>query len=376
MAFRILGEASANLLPFRAILRPGKYEDSGLLRIFLVGLPGVVLLTLIAYEALVTRAEAVQDDVQWRAEAALREAGAHWAEITARGREIELRGAAPDRAAETEAVDALAALWGIRRVRSYAAVDPVVSPYVWRLTRSEEAITLSGVVPDKALQRRLRDLAQFSFGRPVTDETKIARGAPEGDWFATVAFAIEQMAELSNGEAVLEDAALRLSGEARSKAAAKRLAKAAEGGIAEPFEVALKLHTNKPVVAPEERLSIGACRRQIEDLLAERALGFGRGSAELTAQSRDLVEALAGLAKRCPEARIEVAGHTDSRGDAGMNQRLSQARASAVAAALEDAGVSEDRMKAVGYGADRPIADNGTAEGRAKNRRIELTVLR
>ena len=347
-----------------------------MLRILLVGLPGVVVLSLIAYEALFSRAEAIQDDVQVRAEAALREFGADWATVIARGRELRLRGSAPDREAENLAVAALEEIWGVRRVLSYAAVDPVVSPYIWSVARNEQTITLSGVVPDKALQRRLRDLAQFSFGRPVTDETKVARGAPPGDWFAAAAFAVEQMTELRAGKAVLQDAALRLEGEARSKAAAKRLTAAVEGGLGEPFEVAVESMKRKVVVAPEQRLSIGACRRQIEDALAETAIVFGRGSAELTAESETLVGDLAALALRCAEARIEVAGHTDSRGDAEMNQRLSQARAAAVAEALENAGVSGDRLEAVGYGPSRPIANNDSAEGRAKNRRIELTVLR
>ncbi len=348
-----------------------------MLRILLVGLPAVVLLSAIAYQALVSRAEAIQDDLQWRAEAALREAEAHWATAKARGRGIELRGSAPDREAEAQVVALLDDLHGVRRVKSFAAVDPVVSPYIWRLARNETAIILSGVVPDKAQKRRLRDLAQFSFGRPVTDETRVARGAPDGDWFATAAFAIKQVAELSEGEAVLQDAALRVSGEPRGKAAAKRLRQATKDDLVdEPFTFELSLKAREIVVAPEQLLSIGACRRQVEDRLAERAIGFGRGSARLTEASAALVEGLAALVRRCPDAKIEVAGHTDSRGDADMNRRLSQARAEAVAEALEDAGVAAERLTAVGYGPSRPIADNATAVGRAKNRRIELTVLR
>ena len=348
-----------------------------MLRILLVGLPGVCLLAFIAYEALFSSAEAIQDDIQRRAEAALSDAEMHWAEVTARGRELRIRGSAPDRDAEARAVAAIDQLWGVRRVRSYARVDPVVSPFVWKIARSDDAIVLSGVVPDAGLKQKLRDLAQFRFGRPVSDETKVARGAPEGDWFAAASFAITQAVELRAGEAVLEDAVVRLKGEARSKAAAKRISAAAEvSGPPEPFAVSLALRTEEPVLAPEQKLSIGACRRQVEDLLAEQALGFGRGSADLTRASRDRVEALASIVRRCPTARIEIGGHTDSRGKAEMNRRLSQARAEAVAEALENAGIAAERLEAVGYGPSRPIADNATAEGRAKNRRIEMTILR
>lgn len=76
----------------------------------------------------------------------------------------------------------------------------------------------------------------------------------------------------------------------------------------------------------------------------------------------------------CPGARITIAGHTDDRGRPEVNLLLSQQRAEAVAARLIAAGVADARITAVGYGADRPVADNATAEGRAQNRRIEFVV--
>ncbi len=71
---------------------------------------------------------------------------------------------------------------------------------------------------------------------------------------------------------------------------------------------------------------------------------------------------------------VEVAGHTDSQGDANYNRDLSQRRADTVRNYLVTAGVDEHRISAKGYGEDDPIADNRTAEGRAENRRVELRV--
>lgn len=76
-----------------------------------------------------------------------------------------------------------------------------------------------------------------------------------------------------------------------------------------------------------------------------------------------------------PETTVEIAGHSDSRGDAEYNRFLSQRRAEAVAARLTDAlGISEDRVEAVGYGEAEPIASNDTASGRAENRRVEARI--
>ena len=83
---------------------------------------------------------------------------------------------------------------------------------------------------------------------------------------------------------------------------------------------------------------------------------------------------LAKVAKACPTATIEISGHTDSRGSAVYNQSLSEGRASAVLDALVKLGVNRNRLRAVGYGESKPIADNNTREGLAKNRRIEFKV--
>lgn len=86
-----------------------------------------------------------------------------------------------------------------------------------------------------------------------------------------------------------------------------------------------------------------------------------------------LHKALAVIQKR-PDARWVIAGYTDDRGSADLNQRLSDARANSVRDWLIGQGVAEDRLSAQGYGASNYVADNSTDEGRAKNRRVELQI--
>jgi outer membrane protein OmpA-like peptidoglycan-associated protein len=80
------------------------------------------------------------------------------------------------------------------------------------------------------------------------------------------------------------------------------------------------------------------------------------------------------LIKGNPDANITVEGHTDSQGQRQYNMDLSQKRADAVRDQLVARGVAADRIKTVGIGPDRPIADNKSAEGRANNRRVEIIV--
>jgi len=83
------------------------------------------------------------------------------------------------------------------------------------------------------------------------------------------------------------------------------------------------------------------------------------------------IEAVAKLMKEYPTAKVEIQGHTDSRGSAELNEKLSQDRADAVAAVLTgNYGIEADRVSAKGYGASQPVADNKTAEGQTANRRV------
>ena len=99
---------------------------------------------------------------------------------------------------------------------------------------------------------------------------------------------------------------------------------------------------------------------------------FETGKATLKPESMEEIQKVADYMKKNPSARFEVQGHTDNQGSDKINDPLSQQRAEAVVKALEGLGVDGFNLRAVGKGAHEPIADNGTDEGRAKNRRVEF----
>ncbi|HZH44679.1 MAG TPA: OmpA family protein [Lysobacter sp.] len=101
---------------------------------------------------------------------------------------------------------------------------------------------------------------------------------------------------------------------------------------------------------------------------------FASGQTTLTAAAARDMRAIAAYLAALPEARVQVEGHTDAQGAAAANQTLSQRRAEAVRDALVAAGVERGRVQATGHGAGRPVADNATAAGRARNRRVEVRI--
>ena len=80
-------------------------------------------------------------------------------------------------------------------------------------------------------------------------------------------------------------------------------------------------------------------------------------------------------AQSCPDAKVNIIGHTDSLGQDEANRELSLARAKAVVTKLSELGIDVNRVHAVGKGETSPIAKNSTKEGREKNRRIEFKIL-
>jgi outer membrane protein OmpA-like peptidoglycan-associated protein len=101
---------------------------------------------------------------------------------------------------------------------------------------------------------------------------------------------------------------------------------------------------------------------------------FPTGNAVLSKDARSRLDRVIEIMAENPSTVLDVEGHTDNQGDAASNQTLSEARALAVVDYLVDGGIAADRLAAFGYGEDRPIADNNTAEGRAQNRRIAFVV--
>ena len=269
---------------------------------------------------------------------------------------------------------------------------PTVTPYVFGAERATGGITLTGLVPDAATRDKLIAAAEALNAGGVIDKTQIAAGAPAGlDFAVASSFAIGELAKVKTGAVALADSKVSMKGDAEDAAAVAAIMadlKSAPGGLAagdvavsapQPPAPTAAMTTDdladKIAAEPAgEALDPVDCTATFKDILSVSHIEFDTGEATISPTSGDLLHQIAALAKRCQTGKIQIAGYTDATGDAQANKALSERRAQSVVAFLTRAGVTADRMSAVGYGADNPIAPNDTEAGKAQNRRIEINV--
>ena len=101
-------------------------------------------------------------------------------------------------------------------------------------------------------------------------------------------------------------------------------------------------------------------------------INFDTGKAMIKPESGPIIEQIASLLKDNVDLNLSVEGHTDNVGTPQSNKTLSEERAKSVVAAVVELGVDAGRLTAIGWGQEKPVADNRTEDGRAKNRRVEI----
>lgn len=240
----------------------------------------------------------------------------------------------------------------------------------WRAARETNGmVTLSGEAPDDASRSKIVEIAQQIYaGSSVTDDMKVVGAAAE-PWLSITRTGLEQLARLKRGEAALATKTLTVKGSTDSEQVVNDVRSALRNGLPYGYK-----GVDEIAVMSVEEKAADSCQSLMRQATAKGTINFERAKADLTADSTATLRELAEIANECPSFRIEIEGHTDAEGTDERNQRLSDRRAKAVADFLSRNGVESKRLSTVGYGATRPIADNATADGRARNRRIEFTV--
>ena len=114
---------------------------------------------------------------------------------------------------------------------------------------------------------------------------------------------------------------------------------------------------------------------QINEILTEKKIAFERRSSTVTEDSKITIVKIADILKEYKNIKLEIAGHTDSRGENALNKKISQDRANSVKDILTSLGINADRLKAVGYGEEFPIAKDDENDLSEINRRVDFNIL-
>jgi OOP family OmpA-OmpF porin len=247
----------------------------------------------------------------------------------------------------------------------------------WVRARFDEGrLGMTGSVPDAATRAALVSYAAARFGADrVTDALGVeVVKAPEG-WRAAVLAGIDGLAALDRGESFVRDGRIRIWGATRRALAAREAQAALASAGAAGWTGTTRITVDLPARVAALRLGAEPCIEALSARIAADPIQFDPGAARIASGSSAVLDALADTLGRCGPLTITVEGHTDSQGSAAYNNRLSEARAGAVRAALIERGGFDATLRAVGFGPSRPLADNRTEAGRALNRRIAFRVV-
>jgi outer membrane protein OmpA-like peptidoglycan-associated protein len=328
----------------------------------------------------------VERTLEDRTVEALRSVGYNDIEVIADGRDVLLVGVVGDEADFETVPQQIARLDGVRNVDAELRIveastesGPVVGEPL-TIEWGEGAAEVTGTVSSGEARTRVIQTVESLFAGAVdAGDLEIRPGVnAEDPWLDGMLDVFLQVAGgvdagrivVNNDEGVVNVAAEFEDRQTRTEALRSAEQQFALGGL--DFVNGLTVEDAPPPAPPEV---IEELQEELDELVLDQVVEFEVNSDRLTPRGTAILdEVLAALAP-FPEIPVEIAGHTDSNGGDEFNLDLSERRAEAVLAYLVAAGESPGRFVVIGYGETQPIADNATADGRARNRRIEFIVL-
>lgn len=245
--------------------------------------------------------------------------------------------------------------------------------YWMRLERQGDVLTMTGQVHDVAAEVAIETyaLAMFGAGR-MQSALRVADQPPPRGWQGAAMHAIEILKSTRQGDVRLAGYRMSVDLTVTDPAEARLLHANSLEALA-GYELETRIKVAARDVFDAIPMPTPRCVSSLNEINMRAPLDFDAGSAVLAKSSTDVLDELASFFRRCAGAEVEIGGHTDARGSEGLNARLSQARAEAVLEALAIRGVPQSSLIAKGYGESKPVADNATEDGRARNRRIEFS---
>ncbi len=255
------------------------------------------------------------------------------------------------------------------------------SPSLWTAEHGDGVLVLTGQVATEAERDQIVTVAKQYYAQEVRDEMLVG-GDPHNGWVEGVRLGLPHFARFKSGEMGFSPADEGFSFEGEASGSTLEYLRQDMQRMTGPW-AKTDFFADTVQVDVEEIAGIDfdgdpvvACQQAFDQVLTNNTVVFDSGQATITRESGITLDKLMAVSARCDRGlRFELGGHTDDSGDRDANIVLSEARASAVVNYMVAADFARDRLSAIGYGPDLPVAGNDSPDGRAKNRRIEFKVL-
>jgi len=237
-----------------------------------------------------------------------------------------------------------------------------------------QEITLSGIVGDEADAEALRNGVGNLFGQNgFKDELKIDSTVAKANWLDDALSVISEVRDVAGFGINISGDQMLLSGTTVDREQGRDLSIAATEIAGNKLDVLNNFAIDSNILGLEGDLLAQSLLQEL-DALPTRNIVFNKNSITLTSRAQEVLDDVAAAILGYEDLVVEIAGHTDSSGEAVRNLRLSKDRAAAVRDYLVSQNVPGNRLSPIGYGETAPISDNNTANGRAANRRIEFNL--
>ena len=212
---------------------------------------GVIPLVILCWLAVQFEHGRIEQDLAERAGSALTQSGYTWAVAAIEGRDVVLRGRAPDEDEPGKASELLRGTWGVRLVDNRVDLLERAENYIWAASRRGQRIRLTGYAPSLATRQVIIGVARANFpGFEIVDRTRLARGVPPQDtWLAGVSFALRQLTSLRRGDVRLDGLNMTVTGEAEDLNEYRTVKAALAGGLPKAIKLANNL-VAPPSVSP------------------------------------------------------------------------------------------------------------------------------
>jgi len=225
-------------------------------------------------------------------------------------------------------------------------------------------VLAQGAVPDEATKATVLERPRALYGADrVVDQLEVGGVVTPANWSKYVSNMIgDHLKQVSSGQLQIQGNTIDISGEVADTATGDQVVKT----LSKAFDRNYNIH---------QHWRIGNSKQlALDQALADRTIQFESGSATLTSAGRNVLDEMAAAIRKLDQPQIQIVGNTDNIGERQSNIALSLSRANAVKDYLATKGIPAATLAVSGRGPDNPIADNGTTEGRARNRRIDFKI--